>query len=87
MVWSHDHSPRFSYGRDFRPRGVYSYGPGFWADPMAAASARRSRTTEVAERARASGEQAGRNEMFMIGGAILGTVAVGALILLVAKKN
>ena len=42
MVWSHEHSPRFSYVRDGRPRGVFSYAPAFWADPWAARGAQRA---------------------------------------------
>lgn len=81
MVWSHEHSPRFSYARDFRPRGYFSYAPMF--DPWAASRARSSRAES---RARAEGEAGATRQMMMVGGAILGTVAVGALVLMAAKK-
>ena len=80
MVWSHDHSPRFSYGRDFRPQGVFSYAPAFWGRPQAGGVAR-------AEKARSEGEDAGRREMFMMVGGALGVVAVGALVWMAAKKQ
>ncbi len=84
MVWSHEHSPRFSYGRDFRPRGVFSYSPAFWANPHAA-MAQRSRSR--ARNARAEGEDDGRKQMMMTGGIVLGVVAVGALVWMAAKKQ
>jgi hypothetical protein len=88
MVWSHDHSPRFSYGRDFRPRGFFSYSPMFWQDPMATARARSdSRAARVETRARAEGEAEASKNFMMVGGAILGTVAVGALVFMAAKKQ
>ena len=79
MVWSRDHSPRFSYVRDGRPRGVFSYSPFSWRSPS-------RRQPERSSKARAEGEDAARKEMMMYGGAALGVVAVGALVWMAAKK-
>lgn len=73
MAWGHSHRPRFSYARDFRPSGVFSYSPAFWRAP------RRD------PQARAKGEEEGRKQAMMVGGTILGVVAVGALIWIAAK--
>ena len=80
MVWGHEHSPRFSYVRDFRPRGVFSYSPAFWG------SANRSRAAHAKEEGVKQGEDAAKKQMMMVGGGILGVVAVGALIYIAAKK-
>ena len=79
MVWGHAHSPRFSYHGDFRPSGVFSYAPAFWG---------RSPLKRRGDKAQdlLKGEESGRKEMMMVGGAILGAVAVGALVWMAAKK-
>jgi hypothetical protein len=79
MVWSHEHSPRFSYVRDFRPRGVFSYAPAMWGHP-------RARDAHAKEEGIKEGEQTAQKQMMMVGGAILGVVAVGALVYMAAKK-
>lgn len=82
MTWGHDHSPRFSYVRDFRPRGVFSYSPAFWSNPHAG----RARAAGAKESGIREGEEAARKQMMMTGGAVLGIVAVGALVWMAAKK-
>jgi hypothetical protein len=82
MVLPHGHHSRFSYGRDFRPNGLFSYSPAFWGAP------RRDRARSEAAKAEGmmAGEVAGRNQAMMVGGAILGVIAVGALVWVAAKK-
>ena len=76
----HDHGhggPRYSYGvRSYSYPGIpYTYSPEFWPRQRAKLS------TFLA------GENAGRNQALMIGGAVLGVAAVGALIWVAAKHH
>jgi len=73
------HRSRFSYGRGYGPSGVFSYSPVFWGNPY------RSRARGRAEGVMI-GEQKGMKEALMVGYAIAGVVAVGALIWMAAKK-
>ena len=76
MVWGHDHSPRYNYHSDYKPRGVYSYSPQFWRRaaggrmPSAVLPADESMRTAV-----------------YVGAGALGLVAVGSLIYLMARKQ
>ena len=79
MVWGFAHRPRFSYVRDFRPSGVFSYSPAFWPAPRR--EARRGGT-----RWEDRGKAEGHKQAMMVGGTILGVVAVGALVFMAAKK-
>ena len=78
MVGRHSRSPRFSYVRDFSSNIPFSYSPMF--------RGRGPRAGAVAARAEQKGENEGRKQAFMVGGAVLGVVAVGALIYIAAKK-
>lgn len=80
MVWGHAHQPRFSYARDFRPSGVFSYSPAFWGAPA------RGRARAARTEGEIKGEAEGRKQAMMVGGTILGVVAVGALVWMAAKK-
>lgn len=82
MTWGHAHMPRFSYARDFRPSGVFSYSPAFWGAPMRDRSSSRAARVEGENK----GEAEGRKQAMMVGGTILGVVAVGALVWMAAKK-
>lgn len=81
MVGGHrERSPRFSYGMDFHPSGVFSYQPSFWPQQRPHGGSSRVAAT-------LKGKEMGKKEMLMIGGAVLGVVAVGALVWMAAKKN
>ena len=69
------HSPRFSYVRDFKPR-MFSYAE--WARPRVE---RRVQSNMAARAVNESTKQA-----MMVGGAVLGVVAIGALVYIAAKK-
>lgn len=79
MTWDHEHSPRFSYGRDAHPRGVFSYSPAFQSRP-------RDRMQSASLRSRIIGEAQGHKDAMMVGGAILGVVAVGALLMMASRR-
>lgn len=80
MVWSHEHSPHFSYARDARPRGYFSYAPAFWSQGPA-------RAARAEEHGRKEGFAEANKQMLIVGGAILGTIAVGAIVVMAAKKR
>ena len=84
MVFEHrrDRTPRFSYSRDSRPNGVFSYSPAFWGNPHAP----RERAAAAKTQGFLQGEDAGKKQAMMFGGVALGVVAVGALIYIAAKK-
>lgn len=62
----------------------------FWSDSSVDARSRamaEARTARAETRARSEGEAEASKNFMMVGGAILGTVAVGALVFMAAKKN